>query len=217
MRTTEPTMTKFTFRAILLTCCLLVPMTFAAAQEVPPAPAPDVQQTDPKPAPSLQETTAQTFNDVKKQVDAVAADVDKSKQAQDLTIEVLKPIYKTAELLAFPAFHWVAFTLMAAGVVGFALQLVFAKLLVLAKMSLSLTEIFSDAMGLAISVVGLVLTTQAAAENSDFTQRPFMVLSAASVGIVLGLLHYVWGQRQEIDAATGRRVVATRGVPRAGK
>ncbi len=55
-----------------------------------------------------------------------------------------------------------------------------------------------------ISVVGLVLTTQAAAENSTFTQSPAAVLSATAVGAVAGLWFYRKGQRQELEAALGR-------------
>ena len=93
---------------------------------------------------------------------------------------------------------------MFAGVVGFGLQLVLAKLVVLSKMGFSLTEIISDATGLAISLVGLVLTTQAAAENSHFTESPVAVLSAAAVGLVFGIMLYRWGQAQEVEALKGR-------------
>jgi hypothetical protein len=57
------------------------------------------------------------------------------------------------------------------------------------------------------------LTTQAAAENSTFTQSPFAVLSAAAVGIVVGFLHYRWGQSQELAAVEGRRKKATTPPP----
>jgi hypothetical protein len=118
---------------------------------------------------------------------------------------LLKPVYLLAEHLAFPMFHWVAFALMTAGVVGFALQLVLAKLVVLSKFSFSFREILSDAIGLAISLFGLVLTTQAAAENSTFTQSPALVLSSAALGLIVGFLHYRWGQSQELAAVEGRR------------
>jgi hypothetical protein len=93
---------------------------------------------------------------------------------------------------------------MAAGVVSYTLQLVLGKLVVLMRMGLSFKEIASDAVGLAISVVGLVLTTQAAAENSTFTQSPAAVISAAIVGALAGFVLYLWGQSQELDAAAGR-------------
>src|SRR5690606_29809677 len=95
---------------------------------------------------------------------------------------LLKPIYWLAEKFAFPTFYWLAFAAMVAGVVSFALQLVLAKLVVLSKFSLSPTEILSDSLGLVVSVIGLVLTTQAATENSTFTQSAFAVLSAAAIG-----------------------------------
>ena len=58
---------------------------------------------------------------------------------------ILKPIYALAEYFSFPAFHWIAFAIMVAGVVSFALQLVLAKLVVLSKGSVSIKEILSDA------------------------------------------------------------------------
>jgi hypothetical protein len=59
-----------------------------------------------------------------------------------------------------------------------------------------------------ISLVGLVLTTQAAAENSTFTQSPASVLSATAAGAAVGYLFYRWGKAQELAAADGRKVVA---------
>lgn len=153
--------------------------------------------------------------DVKRHVDEIgekvedfAADVNKDKRAQEAAAGILKPIYQFAEYLAFPAIHWVAFALMVTGVVSFALQLVLAKLAVLMRFGFSLTEVLSDTLGLAISLVGLVLTTQAAAENSTFTSSPFAVLSAAVVGLVVGFIFYWWGQKAEIQAVEGRRVKA---------
>ena len=120
---------------------------------------------------------------------------------------ILQPIYAVAETLAFPAFHWVAFALMASGVVSYSLQLVLGKLIVLSRMGFSFKEIASDAVGLAISIFGLVLTTQAAAENSTFTQSPFAVISATVVGFIIGVILYFWGQSQELQAAAGRAKV----------
>jgi hypothetical protein len=156
-------------------------------------------------APETAERAEQVLEDTRQTVESIAQDVDKSQTAQEVSAGILKPIYLLAEHLAFPMFHWVAFALMAAGVVGFALQLVLAKLVVLSKFSFSLREILSDAIGLAISLFGLVLTTQAAAENSTFTQSPALVLSAAALGILVGFLHYRWGQSQELAAVEGRR------------
>ena len=138
------------------------------------------------------------------EVSKIARQLDQNPQAKDVAAGVLQPIYVVAKKLAFPAFHWVAFALMAAGVVSYALQLGLGKLVVLTRLGFSLKEIVSDAVGLAISVVGLVLTTQAAAENSTFTQSPAAVLSATATGIVAGIILYFWGQSQELDAAAGR-------------
>lgn len=154
---------------------------------------------------SVREQAAEVVDQTRDRVEAIAEDVDESETAQTASAGVLKPIYLLAERMSFPAFHWVAFTLMTAGVVGFALQLVLAKLVVLSKMGFSLKEVLSDAMGLAISLFGLVLTTQAAAENSSFTQSPFAVLSATVVGVLAGFLHYRWGQAAEVEALAGRK------------
>lgn len=141
-------------------------------------------------------------------VEDVARQVDESAQAKEITAGILNPIYQVAEKLSFPMFHWVAFAVMVTGVVSYALQLVLAKLVVLLRMSISLSEILSDALGLVISIVGLVLTTQAAAQNSKFTQSPAAVLSAAAVGVIAGFVFYVWGQRQEVQAAQARAALA---------
>lgn len=142
-------------------------------------------------------------------VEEIARQVDQSAQAQEITAGILTPIYKVAERLSFPMFHWIAFALMTTGVVSYALQLVLAKLVVLMRMSISPSEILADTLGLVISVIGLVLTTQAAAENSSFTRSPASVLSATAVGVVAGFIFYVWGQRQEVQAAQARAAIAS--------
>jgi len=77
-----------------------------------------------------------------------------NEQAQEVSAGILKPIYRLAEAFSFPAFHWIAFAVMVAGVVSFALQLTLGKLVVLARFGFSLAAIFSDALGLAVSLVG---------------------------------------------------------------
>ena len=139
-----------------------------------------------------------------KDVEEIADKVDQNESAQEASAGILTPIYMLAEWFSFPLFHWLAFGLMFAGVVSFALQLIVGKLVVMAHMGFSVREIISDAFGLVVSVIGLVLTTQAAVENSSFTQSPFLVISASLVGGVFGLLMYFWGQSQEVDAARGR-------------
>ena len=138
------------------------------------------------------------------EVSKIAKQVDQDPRAKTVSAGILQPIYQVAESLAFAQFHWVAFALMAAGVVSFALQLVLGKLVVLMRLGFSFKEIASDAVGLAISVFGLVLTTQVAAENSTFTQSPFAVISATLVGVIVGFILYLWGQSQELQAAAGR-------------
>jgi hypothetical protein len=148
----------------------------------------------------------EALENARQKAEEIAAQVDQSEQAHEVSAGILRPIYQLAEFFSFAAFHWVAFALMVTGVASFALQLVLAKLVVLAKRSFSITEVLSDALGLAISLVGLVLTTQAAAENSTFTSSPAAVLSATAVGVLLGIIFYWWGQAQEVQAVQGRRL-----------
>ena len=147
-------------------------------------------------------------DDALKKIDEVVEQVDQSEQAQNVKSNILAPIYSLAERFSFPAFHWLAFAVMVTGVVSFALQLVLGKLVVLSRFSLSPTEILSDVLGLLVSLIGLVLTTQAATENSNFTSSASAVFSATAVGTLVGLIFYVWGQRQELQAVEGRRRVA---------
>jgi len=148
--------------------------------------------------------------DAEEKVDEFTEEIDRSEEAQKVSAGILRPVYALAEAFSFPAFHWLAFSVMVAGVVSFALQLVLGKLVVLIKRGFSFTEILSDALGLVVSLVGLVLTTQAAAENSTFTTSAFAVISATGVGGLVGLVFYVWGQRLELQALEGRRTAALR-------
>jgi hypothetical protein len=186
---------------------LLACQSSLPAQEETPSPAAaDSAVTEPFEAPAQadQPQSDQVLDDVQKRAGQLATEVDQSPQARKVTAGILEPIYKLAEYLSFPLFHWVAFALMATGVVSYALQLVLAKLVVLTRMGFSPAEILSDALGLAISLIGLVLTTQAAAENSTFTHSPASVLSATGVGIVCGFIFYRWGQSQEVQATIAR-------------
>ena len=148
----------------------------------------------------------QTLENALETADAVAESVDEHRRAKEVSAGILKPIYRLAEAFSFSAFHWIAFAAMVAGVVSFALQLTLGKLVVLARAGFSIAEILSDALGLTVSLVGLVLTTQAAAENSSFTSSAAAVLSATAVGAITGFVFYLWGQRQELEAVEGRRV-----------
>lgn len=142
-------------------------------------------------------------------VGQLAEEFDQNQTAKEASEGILGPIYVMAESLSFPAFHWLAFGLMSAGVVSFALQLVLGKLVVLFKGSINIREIISDLIGLIISAVGLVLSTQAAAENSSFTHSPAAVLSSAAFGVVVGVTLYAWGQAQEVNAVAGQRAKPT--------
>ena len=157
----------------------------------------------------LEEKPQQTLESARETAAAAAEALDESEQAREVSAGILKPIYRLAEAFSFPAFHWIAFAVMVAGVASFALQLTLGKLLVLAKAGFSPAEILSDALGLAVSLVGLVLTTQAAAENSSFTGSAAAVLSATAVGAITGFVFYLWGQRQELQAVEGRKSAAT--------
>jgi hypothetical protein len=166
------------------------------------------QEQPPESESKLQEKASQTLESARETAGAVAEAVDQNPQVKEVSAGILKPIYQLAESFSFPAFHWIAFAVMVTGVVSFALQLTLGKLMVLTKFGFSPSEILSDALGLVISLVGLVLTTQAAAENSDFTRSPAAVLSATAVGALVGFMFYIWGQRQELQAVEGRKVAS---------
>jgi hypothetical protein len=161
-----------------------------------------------EPDKDLEVKAQQTMESARETVGAVAESVDKNEQAKEVSAGILKPIYRLAEAFSFPAFHWIAFAVMVAGVISFALQLTLGKLIVVARLGFSPAEILSDGLGLVVSLVGLVLTTQAAAENSSFTSSASAVLSAAAVGATVGFVFYLWGQRQELQAVEGRKSAA---------
>lgn len=186
-----------------LAVCLVGGTLFAQQTEDVPVTS-DAAESE-SPVGEVQEKAAELAEETKKKVEEIAKEVDKSPQAKEFSAGILQPIYQLAEHLSFPMFHWLAFAVMSAGVVSYALQLVLAKLVVLTKMGFSPAEILSDAHGLLVSLVGLVLTTQAATENSTFTQSPFAVLSAAGTGLIVGFIFYRWGQSQEVQATIGRR------------
>ena len=137
-------------------------------------------------------------------IEEVEKQVNEDVRAQEASKSILSSIYAAAEYLSFPAFHWVAFALMSAGFVSFLGQLVLGKLIMLAKLRFNLFEILSDLLGLLISTIGLIMVTQAATENSTFPQSPFMVLSAAAVGAVFGVIFYIRGQTQELREMRAR-------------
>jgi hypothetical protein len=159
-----------------------------------------------EPDSTLEERADQTLDRAKERAGEVARSVDASAEAQEVSAGILRPIYRLAEAFSFPAFHWLAFAVMVAGVASFALQLTVGKLIVLSRLGFSPSEVLSDALGLVVSLVGLVLTTQAAAENSDFTTSAAAVLSATVVGAISGFVFYLWGQRQELQAVAGRKL-----------
>jgi hypothetical protein len=188
---------KWSCGCVLWVCCVAAFAVQGQETDAPEQPA--------ETAEDLKLKAEQVAAEAQKRIEELAREVDRLQQARQISAGILEPIYQLAERLAFPMFHWLAFALMATGVVSYALQLVLAKLVVLSKMGFSPAEILSDAHGLAVSLIGLVLTTQASAENSTFTQSPFAVLSAAGAGVILGFLFYRWGQAQEVQATIARR------------
>jgi hypothetical protein len=193
------------FAALLVSFAIVSPARSQEAPAEPPATAP-VTTEEAAPAPAADAAPSPRVRAGDK-VDEVVDQVDQSQQAQAVKSNILRPIYSLAERLSFPTFHWLSFALMVAGVVSFALQLVIGKLVVLSRFSISPSEILSDALGLAVSLIGLVLTTQAATENSTFTSSAFAVISATGFGALVGFIFYLWGQRQELQAAAGRRII----------
>jgi hypothetical protein len=187
-----------TFRlTLLLTMLLTICLASPGWAQDPPATGDN---------PSAIDRAGDIAADIPDKVEEIARDVDANPKAHEVSAGILAPIYKLADRLKFPAVHWVAFAIMVTGVVSFGLQLVLGKLVVLFRMGFSLTEILADALGLVISLVGLVLTTQAAAMTSSFTRSPAAVISATAAGVLLGLVFYWWGQRHEIQAVEGRRL-----------
>jgi hypothetical protein len=180
--------------------------TMAFSQDSEPPAAESVSDKAEETKETVKKETGELVDETKQHVGEIAKQVDSDPRAQEATAGILKPIYTLAEHLSFPWFHWIAFAVMVTGVVSYAFQLVLGKLVVLTKLSISISEILSDALGFVISAVGLVLTTQAAAENSTFTESPASVLSATIVGALAGLMFYIWGQRQEVQAAEARKL-----------
>ncbi|PQO36736.1 hypothetical protein C5Y96_06070 [Blastopirellula marina] len=215
-------MTRLVASILLITLVFCVVASPAWAQApADPAPVeeaatveagtPDADQpaaTDDNEEQAKLEEANEPASELPEQLQTIAKDVDNSETAKETSAGILTPIYKVAEALEFPAFHWLAFALMLAGVIGFALQLVIGKLVVMAHLGFSLREILSDVLSFVISLFGLVLTTQAAAQNSTFTQSPFAVLSASLLGLILGIMLYFWGQAQEVEAVKGRTAAA---------
>ena len=152
-------------------------------------------------APEKSPDTAAATKSISEKAREIGSTLDQSNPVRELSAGVLEPIYKLTEYIAHPAFYWIAFAIMVAGVVSFAGQLVLTKLLLMMQLKMNFKEILSDLLGLAISVVGLVLTTQAATENSSFTTSPSAVVSSAAVGVITGVMFYIWGQSQEFRAA----------------
>lgn len=148
---------------------------------------------------------AETAKKVRDKVTEIGKTLGENDTAHEVSGGILQPIYDAATYLSFPAFHWCAFALMTAGVVSYLLQLVLAKLFLLFKMSLDIKEVLGDFLGLLVSAVGLVLTTQASTQNSTFTQSPVAVISATVVGVIVGFVFYTWGQKKEFAAVRGAR------------
>ncbi len=192
----------------IIPCALFLSIAVVAPLRAQDQPVPAVSEVGSTPVDGVEAKAKELLETGEAKLEALSKEVDADPRAKEITAGILQPIYQVAEYLGFAAFHWLAFALMTTGVVSYALQLVLAKLVVLTRLHLSFSEILADALGLVISAIGLVLTTQAAAENSNFTQSPASVLSATAAGVVLGFIFYLWGQALELRAAQGAQVAA---------
>lgn len=154
---------------------------------------------------SIGDTAEDLTKQAEKKVDEIKESVDKNEDAKEAAESILNPIYKLVESFeSVSYFYWIAFALMSAGVISYALQLVLGKLFMLFKGRFSIAEVLSDGLGLVISLVGIGLTTQAATENSQFTESAALVLSSAVVGAIIGILMFMWGVSLEAKAAKSR-------------
>ena len=196
------------FNVLVISCMLLVAQN-AMCQDEDQNPSGQTQQNDDQPQNqdngSVQEKANELKEQAEKKIDEVKEKVDNNEDAKEAADSILNPIYKLLESFSDVSyFYWIAFALMSAGVVSYALQLVLGKLFMLFKGRFSITEILSDLLGLVISVVGIGLTTQAATENSQFTESAFAVLSAAITGAIVGIIMFMWGVSLEAKAAKNR-------------
>jgi len=178
---------------LLLTSFLLLQGSFAViAQEDSPGDTVEV--------PAAEETPT-----IGGQVTDMTESLDQNQRIRNASTRLLQPIYDASKFTTSQRFYWIAFALTSAGVISYSLQLVLSKLLLLTKGSINLREILSDGVGFAVSAIGLILVTQAATDHESFADSPTSVLSAASVGILAGLILYRWNQREEVNALRGRR------------
>lgn len=196
----------------LTTCFILGLLIFIqpdglSAQEPDPTPNPTAGGQLEAGFESAQKSVAKVGEKLSGGAQEIGDKLDQSRTVQEASASLLKPIYQLSQYMAHPWFYWGAFALMVAGVISFLGQIVLTKLLLLFRLHLSFREILGDVLGLVISLIGLVLTTQAATEKSTFTSSPAAVLSAAIVGAIAGLLFYIWGQRTEFAAARRNRTV----------
>lgn len=196
---------------LLTACCsitlfLLIQATAVWAQESAPAQSPPAASQLESGLESAQKSAAQVGEKLSEGAQEIGDKLNQSATVQEASASILKPIYQLSQYMAHPWFYWIAFALMVAGVVSFTGQIVLTKLLLLFSLHLSFKEILGDLLGLVISLIGLVLTTQAATENSTFTGSPAAVVSAAIVGAIAGLMFYIWGQSTEFAASRRNRV-----------
>ena len=147
-------MRKFTLSLMAVVC--LIPAAGVCQEEATPTPAateqvPSASETTPtetgepvaasrgdETKPDVAEKAKELEAEVEAKVGELAEKIDQNESAKKASEGLLGPIYKLAESLNFSSFHWLAFGLMSAGVVSFALQLVLGKLVVLFKGSINL-------------------------------------------------------------------------------
>ncbi len=109
------------------TCLVGADRPVSAQDAAPPAAA--SQDT----AETIRQEGDKVLNETKASVEKIAEKVDQDPRAKEASAGLLTFIYRVAEKLSFPAFHWAAFALMVAGVVSYAFQLVLGKLALLLR------------------------------------------------------------------------------------
>ncbi len=76
------------------------------------------QAQDPSSENDVKEQAERIVAGTRDKVEEIAKEVKESEKAQEVSAGILKPVYSLAEYFSFPAFHWIAFALMVAGVVS---------------------------------------------------------------------------------------------------
>jgi hypothetical protein len=185
------------FRIILVAFLIFTLKQSVGAQETAPAvdnqPAEQVSSNEPPRQLTYIETLITRF-DGNTTVQETAGGI------QEL-ITVLRSYLET------PVSSGIAFTLAVAGLISFTFQLVLTKLVVLMKGSINVREILSDLAGLLFSAFGLILAADhhTSVSGTQLNKSPAAIVLFSAAGAIVGLVHYRWAQRQEVNAVLGER------------